>query len=245
MPNTFPILTDGQVCRYPVKRTRSFITGIAQFVDLSEQRWISKVDSAAFVLQYKNISKADRDVLAQFFRDMLGKFGIFDFPFDNHVYEQMVFDQDELLFEESEVPNHYNVTVKIKQNITIMELSDTVQVEFPQINALGVRVQRPWTNGEFFVTTVQDSLEGHRYSYSWLNLPLRKIDVSYPVITDAERDVVEHFFKEMRGKFGQFRYQDPETAVLYFPCRFDQDELEVTYEGPNHNSLKISIVMYV
>lgn len=93
---------------------------------------------------------------------------------------------------------------------------------FPQINAQGVMVQRPYGAGHAYKTTVVELPCGITNVWGWrgmavancLDRPLGVFDISYSAITDAEVDVLHAFFVSMRGRWGEFSYLDPHGNLV-------------------------------
>lgn len=80
---------------------------------------------------------------------------------------------------------------------------------FPQINASGVMVQRPYTTAYSYRTTAQDQETGRRFGYAWRDEPMARWSLEYQSITEDEVAVLEQFFAQMSGRFGEFCYLDP------------------------------------
>lgn len=244
MPSQFPTLEDGQVCRYPVQRNANWLTKVNQFVDFSEQRWVSRLPLAAFVFQYNNISRADMIALRDFFEIQKGSYDTFTIEFDGQLYEDMVFDQDDFAPQETK-PDRYSLSLKLKQTRPSgILLGYDGNPVYPTI-ANGVMTQKPWTPGEAYSTNKVDLEIGIRYADYWLENPLRRFVINYPVITDEERIKIENFFHAMHGRMKTFKFVDPDPPNTEYPkCRFDMDELLVEYKGPNHNSLRVQIAEF-
>ncbi len=259
MAGTFPVLEDGQVCKYPVASTSSWVTRVNQFVDFSEQRWVNRQPLRRFVFQYKDISAADLATLKAFFETQKGMFDTFTVPFDGGTFENMVFEHDDFMPVEDRFPNRYSLTLRMKQtrpNGWFYTISGTPA--YPQING-GIITQRPWTKGEMFFTSKIDLESGGRYSYAWRSDPLRKWELNYPVIEQSEGYSIGLFFEQMHGRMTSFDFDDPDLylaarrsphsfaspdpAYQAIPnCRFDMDEFTLQYVQLNYCSCKVTIV---
>lgn len=259
MAGTFPILEDGQVCRYPVNSTTAWVTRVNQFVDFTEQRWVTRQPLRKLVFAYRDVSAADTAVLRAFFETQKGMFDTFTVPFDGGTFENMVFEQDDFSPVEDKFPNRYSFTLKMKQtrpNGWFYTSSGTPQ--YPQIYH-GVITQKPWTQGERFYTAKIDLESGGRYSYAWRDEPLRKWELTYSVIELQEGYDLALFFEQMHGRMTSFNFDDPtlylaaiqppysamspNPAYASIPnCRFDMDEFTLEYVQFNYCSCKVTVV---
>ncbi len=262
MSGIFPTIEDGQVTRYPVQNKSSWVARVNQFADFSEQRWVTRQPLAEFVFRYRDVSRADVETLRNFFRAQKGAYDDFTLVFDGYEYQNMVFDQDVFEPVEESMPNRFSLELKLKQTrpngwFWIPSPSDDT---YPHIN-LGVLTQRPWTNGETFHTNKIDMETGRRYSYAWIQEPIKQWALNYPVITHDEAATLLKFFHKMHGRYGTFKFDDPEEwhiarsdpfsssnpDPLYQPhqnCRFDMDDISLEYLGPNHYATKILITEF-
>ncbi len=79
-------------------------------------------------------------------------------------------------------------------------------------------------------------------SYTWHeNLArLRRFKLVYPVITRAQAKIIEDFYREMRGRTGEFEFTDS-SGKTWHRTRFDMDVLKVTYAEFNHMSLNVEL----
>jgi hypothetical protein len=114
---------------------------------------------------------------------------------------------------------------------------------FPQINSYGTISQRPYSESLRFKTLSSDLESGLRYtSYQHAN-PLWTIEVNYPAITADEVAVLEAFFAEMRGRYGEFEFTT-DDSVVHAKCHFATDELEIRAVGPGQFAAKLRIEEY-
>lgn len=119
---------------------------------------------------------------------------------------------------------------------------------YPTING-GVTTQRPFTRTRVHRTTVNTMSTGKRYTYGWratglTGLPTRPLfvwELNYPVITPAEVETLEDFFRARAGRLEAFDFTDPEDGTTYPNCRFGMDAMEIRYEGPNYCSTRVVI----
>jgi hypothetical protein len=82
-------------------------------------------------------------------------------------------------------------------------------VYFPQINAAGLMVQRPYTATLEYQTAAADAASGRRFARTWRDSPLGRWDLQWPSITEAEAAVLEAFFVSREGRLQEFTFLDP------------------------------------
>jgi Conserved hypothetical protein 2217 (DUF2460) len=274
MAGTFPILSSGSAYKYPLNRKSGWLTRVNQFVDFTEQRWVTRQPLVAFVLQYKNISRADLATLKSFFDAQLGGYdNTWTMDFDGYVFNDMVFDQDDFRPVEEDEPNRFSITFKVKQTRISgwfsLPLESTSSIPtYPFIGPDGtptsgpaVITQRPWTGGESWYTNKVSLETGAYYSYAWIQEPLMRWELNYPAITEADAAVLEKFFHQCHGRMYDFNFHDPELFLLaresphswaspdpgYSPvpnCRFDMDDIEIQYVQPGQWATKIYVAQF-
>lgn len=116
MAGTFPILSSGQVAKYPVQRSRTYLTEVVKFINDKEQRWVKRAPLEAFALQFTSLNADDVETLREFFNSQLGMFDkTWTLEFDGVTYEHMVFAHDEFREEESDKMELFNVTLQCRQ----------------------------------------------------------------------------------------------------------------------------------
>jgi hypothetical protein len=274
MGGTWPLLESGSICKYPVTRRSGWLTRVNCFVDFSEQRWVVRQPLVEFIFKYRNVSRADVAALRVFFETQLGAYDTFVVEFDGITYQDMVFDQDNFSPVEEQEPNRFSLEFKLKQTrpngwfqAPVDRVLDTPAYPFigdPATISIthGVITQRPWTGTETYFTNKIDLESGTRYSYAWLPTPLRRWELNYPTITEADAVTIENFFQAMHGRMYHFYFHDPELFLLarkspfswaapdpnYQPisnCRFDMDQIEIQYVQPGQWTTKVFVAEYV
>lgn len=101
---------------------------------------------------------------------------------------------------------------------------------FPQINGNMIITQLPYATSQSFESVAQDVETGMRYSFprrgagleGYPDGPLGKFGVNFPNVTDAEVDTLLAFFRDRRGKFGGFRFLDPNGNLIKHSEDFSQ-----------------------
>ena len=111
-----PTVRSGAVALYPVTRGVNYKTGVAQFCDDTEQRWVSNLQTADFTLEYDNLNGYDLSALVQFFRSAQGKFNeTVTFTINGNTYNNLMLMADTLAWAESKQPELYTLKVSLKQ----------------------------------------------------------------------------------------------------------------------------------
>jgi hypothetical protein len=119
-----------------------------------------------------------------------------------------------------------------------------MSLTFPALNAAGMITQRPYSSQRRYLTTGVDLPNGVRYGEAERSTPLNYFTLVYNQIVAAEVAVLEAFFVACEGRFQTFSFTDPEGIVRPV-CRFDSDELKVTYQGYNSYGISIPITEFV
>jgi hypothetical protein len=89
---TFPALSSGAACKYPVSRTVQRRHTVHQFCDLSEQRYMKGLPLAEFRLEYNWLKTADKEILRAFWDSQNGIAGAtWTLVFDGVTYPKCQF----------------------------------------------------------------------------------------------------------------------------------------------------------
>lgn len=87
---------------------------------------------------------------------------------------------------------------------------------FPPLNSNGLLVQRPYGWTQAFLTAAETQPSGRRYASAQRTEPLRRYALAYGQLTDAEAGVLEAFFDQMKGRYGQFGWLDPAGNLVRY-----------------------------
>ena len=87
---------------------------------------------------------------------------------------------------------------------------------FPALNANGLYTQLPYGVSQAFLTSTEAQANGRRYASAQRTEPLRRFSVTYSQLTDAEASVLEAFFDQMKGRYGQFGWLDPAGNLVRY-----------------------------
>lgn len=101
---------------------------------------------------------------------------------------------------------------------------------FPQINSNMIMTQLPYSAGQSYGTISQDVETGMRWTFplrasglsGFPTDTLRRFNLSFPTITDAEVASLKTFFESMRGRWGQFGLLDPAGNLVQYSEDFSQ-----------------------
>lgn len=245
MAGTFPNLTSGQVCMYPVTRAIVAPTAIIRFGNDTEQRWRRMRILNAWTFQYTGISAADLATLKTFFVTQKGAFDkSWVLPFNGTSFTAMTFDQDDFTYvETAEAINRFSLSLRCRQVATSGTYASGASAVFPSIRA-GVKTQLPFTTSFHFETVKGDMDTGQRHSYANRTAPLGAWTLDFSAITESELNTLIDFFTSMGGSYKEFSFTDPTTGVTHSKCRFSSDELSFRYISAAVRSLSLQIEEY-
>jgi hypothetical protein len=114
MPS-FPTLSTGSVCTYPLLHTHRTRTRIHHFENDSEQRYRDGRMTNEFVLSLNSISRADYNLVEDFFDARAGSFDTsWDLTIAGATYQHCTFVEDVLTASEVK-PNRITASLRIRQ----------------------------------------------------------------------------------------------------------------------------------
>jgi hypothetical protein len=115
MANVFPLLSSGSMqafvksplstqalAQYPAGFSHQFVTRVNQFLDDSEQRWVTRTELLTLVLKYHGVAGYDYSLIRDFFNSMSGGYvdadliNTFSITIDNVQYDWCCFVKDEI-----------------------------------------------------------------------------------------------------------------------------------------------------
>jgi hypothetical protein len=117
MPATFPTLSSGSgSIRYPLSRSKTYVTGLHRFGNGSEQRWKSVgALQRPLEIQLRGLDGYNLSLVREFFRSMKGAFdSTWSITLGAATYPNCAFDQDDFSPVERK-PNLYDLTLRIVQ----------------------------------------------------------------------------------------------------------------------------------
>ena len=111
---------------------------------------------------------------------------------------------------------------------------------YPTLSS-GVAVCIPWNMRREYANISVDMEYGWRYAFNERGTPLDTIIIQYFGLSDADRQTLEDFWDARGGAYEDFTFTNPDTNVTYSKARFDGEQLEFNYDGPNENSVRVTI----
>ena len=100
---------------YPVTESLRFPTGIVHHLNGSAQFWRKGAGLRRFVLEFRRISRADKDTITAFFDSVKGAFdATWTLPIGGVDYDYCVFETDTIQITEAQ-PEHFNITLALRQ----------------------------------------------------------------------------------------------------------------------------------
>ena len=132
MANVFPLLSPGSMsylssplvnnafAQYPATFGHGFVTRVHQFLDDSEQRWVTRGELLTLALQFHGVCGYDFSLIRDFFNSLAGGYvdpnlaNTFSITIDNATYDWCCFESDSIenVVNRGEV---YSFTLQIKQ----------------------------------------------------------------------------------------------------------------------------------
>jgi hypothetical protein len=122
-------------------------------------------------------------------------------------------------------------------------------VTFPALPS-GAVTCLPWSKRRTFETSFTDLEVGVRRATALRGggltnfpaVPELAWDIQLKSIRPATAEDHIKFFITTHGRLGTFSFTDPDTSVTYTGCRYDSDDLTVSYDGYNRCSISLTIV---
>lgn len=242
MAGTFPNLSSGQVCMYPVQRSVSVATKKIRFANDTEQRFQTAPILNAWVLDYKGLTAANLSTLRTFFQTQKGQFDkSWTFPFDGTSYTAMTFDQDDFTFTETaDAVGRFSLSLRVRQVAKSGSYSSGLSAVFPSIRS-GVITQLPFTASERFKTLKVDMDSGQRYTYAARATPRRAWTLEFSALTASELATLMNFFFSMNGSLSTFSFTDPNSGTTYTTVRFADDTFVARYLSANVRAARVEL----
>lgn len=244
MAGTFPNLSSGTVCWYPVSRTIRARTKELRFADDTRQAWMCQPYMNAWEMPFEDLTATDLDTLRTFWDLQKGAFDkSWTLPFDGTSYAACQFDGDDFAYTEGPgATNRYSLSLKVKQVKKQAAIGSATAV-FPEIST-GVVTQLPYGVTRSYRTLRAENDGGFSYTYAQRATPLHGWNLSFGAITAAEAGTLQSFFLAMGGRWKQFQFTDPNDASVHTKVCFAQDRLEVRHLSKNVRSTQIELVEY-
>jgi hypothetical protein len=244
MAGTLPTVRSGHVGLYPLQRSSLLTVSIQRFLNFSEQRFQKHAALEQFVLAYKGLVAADRDALKEFYATTKGQYvSSWSFTIGASTYPSLMFTDDNFVSVESDRPNLYDVTLKVRQ-VAPGGAPGASGATWP-LTSTGAITQRPFAQTVRYRTTENTNPNGPSYSAAWFDggwianptlgwpgFPTRGLmawKLEFPCISDTDMQTLEAFFIAMNGRWQTFSFTDPDSQIIYTSVRFDMDSFTYNY----------------
>lgn len=236
MAGTYPTLSTGEVIVYPAARSSAVPVESRRYVNGFVKRWVSGIPQESWTTSYRGLTAADKSALWNFFESQKGAYDAsWTFALDSTNYLKFAFASDELRFTETaERPNRWNCDVAIRQ-VGTYGAFPSASPTYPLLTG-GAFTQLPYSETQRWRTVVLDLPAGQSYRWPQQQNAETIYTLSYSAIDPSEAETLRVFFLAMRGSYTAFTFVDGSGAT-HTTARFDQDKLEIAYEGPNHRRI--------
>lgn len=241
MAGSFPITV-----HYPLRLKYSCLTRVHLATNSQEQRYVVRAPRVEMTINLRSLSASDQGLVDTFFDSQKGAYdSTWDIAIDGNNYAAMRFQSDEIKWDET-LPNRWSTSLVC---FGTPPTFSSPPVTYPAL-ASGAVTQRPWSKRRSYQTNYSDvDTAGVRHALAmrsggFTNFPTgaaRIWDLRYAAIRTTDAEAIAAFFVTTAGRYGSFSFTDPDTSVTYTGCRFDSDELELSYNGYNNCSLQVSI----
>lgn len=250
MSNPLPGLRGtSQQALYTFSRITSCSTTINQFFNGSEQRFVNRIPYYNFILPMNTLNATDKASWLALHNAAKGQFEQnLELTLGSTTYSNLALMSDDIV-QTNNRPLLYDQEIHLRQTIPASAGGPpTVGTSFPTFSWGGV-AQMPLTQVSSFLTNVNEQASGPRYAFAYYagglsNFPstyLRSWRISYSILSDADLATLETFFLGMQGRYGSFSFTDPLDSTTYNHVRFDQDDLQITYQTKNINSVEVTL----
>jgi hypothetical protein len=245
----------------PFERELSFLTSVQKFFNGQEQRWASRAPLATFSLPMQNLLIADKTAwitatpasgFVSFTSAQGRRFQDLSLTLTNTLgsvtYSNLALMSDSLN-QTNPLTLLYNQQLNLRQVSNSAWTPPTAPTTYPTFSFGGV-AQQPLSQIYTFLVSVNDSVFGPRYAYSWYgsslsNFPstyLRMWRIAYPLLTDTDAATIESFFNSAQGRYYSFSFTDPIDHTAYPHVRFDVDALKFKYITRNQQSTEVTLL---
>lgn len=244
---SLPIIRGSSQAIYPFTVSYCFVTGLGQFQNGNQQRWIKAPGLVKFSIPYPALSQAQKNTLLAAITSAKGGFDTtLQLTLGATNYTNLSLDSDDFLATESS-SMMYDAPVKLSQTIGQL-LPGTSGTAFPTL-ASGEICKLTYAQGRRFQTISTKMEAGPKYTYpefggGLANYPgasgLMRWELNEQHLSDADRATRVNHFVANWGRAIGFTFTD-EDSTPYAATHYAMDELTVTHNGPNDASTKISL----
>jgi hypothetical protein len=234
----FPVLTNGVLERYPLTRSMSMRANVIRFAAGNTQRHPLQARLEQFALRWTRLTRADRDIILNFWNLQKGAFGTFSIKIDGVNYDDCFFANDTLDMTEEE-EKLWTLQATVGQELPVKTAIGTPG-PFPHLG-VGVGFDLGCTLHYSYRTIVNENqLSGRRGTAVGRTAPIRTWMLPYNVLVKADVDNLENHFHAACGRWKAFAFTNPMGENIA-KATYGQDELVINYTGPSTYSTNISI----
>ena len=84
-------------------------------------------------------------------------------------------------------------------------------------------------------------LDGSEQRFPGYGASLRQWVIRLDLLDESELTALQDFFVSEGGRAGVFSFTDPFDSTVYASCSFDNDELDLTFGGPQAGQTTVTI----
>jgi hypothetical protein len=242
-----PVIRGASAANYPFDVTYSFLTGVGDWQNGEQQRWIRRSGGLIKVaIPYAQLTQAQKNTVKGAFASAAGRFEQnLTLTLGATTYLNLGIDADEWSATESKT-TQYAGPLRLTQSITQSLSPGSPGGAFPTLanGAIGIL---PYVQKRRYQTIAQGVEAGPMYTFAEFGgglsgYPgvngLNAWEFNASMVSDADTaTLVAHFIANW-GRAYSFTLTD-EDAVSYAKTHYAMDDLVVTYRGVNDSRLKI------
>jgi hypothetical protein len=243
-----PVIRGASAANYPFTMTFSFLTGIGQWQNGTQQRWIRQPGARVKLsLPYGSLVQADKNTVKGAITSAKGRFdNTLSLTIGGTTYTNLGLDDDEWVATENRT-TVYSAPIKLTQAIAQNLSPGSPGTAFPSL-ANGTIGILPYSQKKRFQTVQQRVEPGPAYSYAEFAGGLS----GYPAdglfawefgadrMTDADVGTIVAHFLANWGRAYSFTFTD-EDGTAYTKTHYASDELAITYRQVNDASVRIAL----
>ena len=236
---------------YPFTRSVRFRTTVNIFMNGSEQRWPNTPPLYDFDLSMNALTATDKALWLAFFSNagQIGRYGtVGSITIGATTYSNLTLMSDDLSVT-NPTSQLFNQSVSLRQVNGYPWTPPTVGTVFPTFS-FGAVAEQPFTQVSTYLTSVNESANGPRFSTPWYqnsltNFPtgyLRSWKINFGLLSQTDITTLENFFVSVMGMASSFSFTDPLTGTPLSHVRFDQDSLDIKYTDIGMFSTTVSLI---
>jgi hypothetical protein len=249
---TLPTINGGYIGVYPLKSDIAAITRVNRFKDGTEQRWQIRQPLGQWTLQLNQINLTDRNTMDSFVESQFGPDGqgwqfATPFPGSGATYPTCAFTQGAFTWTEA-MQEIYSGQITFRQ-VHAGGLPAASGTAFPTLS-FGV-TGYPFIEANDWYVISEDMECGSRFSFNYygniglVGFPagaLKRFTLTLGPLGDADLALLIEHFIAMGGRWGEFNFTHPTTAVVYTTMRYDMDVFSASRVAPGMSMVSIQLM---